>query len=493
MDSERSSEFELQPENTTPRPQGYRRPARNRRKKKILGGFSLAMSLLALFLLLAMGVYGGYSLYNKSISPTDVRLLIPAVITVMVIACISVLASLLCFFLRRQKKGMAITGLVISLLLILICSLGLYAYNYVFSDMEYDDKFDQHSDEDLIVVTVGDDGEVVRNTQRPQETISAEEFKEKYRDKEITFDFLQDEDLPEEAQKVFIPTPEEHSYLKQGHEQISNYLLMGIDYTGASDAIMILSVDRYHQKLKLISIPRDSYVMIPEWNSHKKLSYTYYWGGAQMFVSVMNYNYFMNITDYIAVDIDQLGEIIDYVGGATVDLNEEEIAVLNRRGYYSGIQEGSSHLCGDAAVIYARIRKSSSQDSEINRQGRQREVLTSLLQSAQQMQLTEYPGLIRECLGLCTTSFNSGELMEIAVEVLQGNYTIETNYALINEVPYWGGKIGEDNTFYTIYDMGLASDRLYRIIYEDLYVSAYPDEVIIEEEETEDSSVDPTE
>ena len=478
MDSERSSEFDLQPEHTSPRPQGYRRPARNRRKKKLLGGFSLGFALLALVLLLGIGFYGAYGLYTKRLSATDVRLAIPAVVTVMVFAGLSVLCALTSFFLRRQKKGMAVTGLILSVLLLLICALGLYAYNYVFSDMEHDAAFDDHSDEELIVVTVGDDGEINRETQPIQNSISQEEFEEKYQNKEITFDLIRDHELPEEAKEVFFPTPTESSYLKEGHEQISNYLLMGIDRTGASDAVMILSVDRYHQKLKLISIPRDSYVMIPEWNSHKKLSYTYYWGGAQMAVSTMNYNLFLNITDYIAVEIDQLGDIIDYVGGVTVNLDWDEVRYLSN---YSNITYGDCHLWGDAAVLYARIRQSNSEDNEINRQGRQREVLTSMLQSAQNMDITDYPGLIRECLGLCTTSFNSGELMEIAVEVLQGNYTLETNYALINEVEYWGGKVGDEDLFYCVYDMGVASDRLYRIIYEDLYISAYPDELVIEE------------
>lgn len=481
MESERSSEFDLQPEHTSPRPQGYRRPARNRRKKKLLGGFSLGFALLALVLLLAIGFYSVYGLYTKRLSATDVRLAIPAVITVMVIAGLSVLCSLTSFFLRRQKKAMAVTGLILSLLLILVCALGLYAYNYIFSSMEYDDAFDDHSDEDLIVVTIGDDGEINRETQPIQETISQEEFEEKYQNKEITFELIRDHELPEEAKEVFFPTPTESSYLKEGHEQISNYLLLGIDYTGASDAIMIMSVDRYHQKLKLISIPRDSYVMIPEWNSHKKLSYTYYWGGAQMAVSTMNYNLFLNITDYIAVEIDQLGDIIDYVGGVTVNLDWDEVRYLNNHYCYTGVEYGDAHLGGFAAVHYARMRKSSADDNEINRQSRQREVLTSMLQSAQNMSLTDYPGLIRECLGLCTTSFNSGELMEIAVEVLQGNYSIETDYALINEVEYWGGTVSGDNMFYTVYDMGVASDRLYRIIYEDLYISAYPDELVIEE------------
>ena len=115
MASERSSGLDLQPENTSSRPQGYRRPARNRRKKKLLGGLSLGLALLALLLLLGMGFYGAYGLYSKNLSPTDIRLAIPGVITVMVIAGLSVLCALAAFFLRRQKKGMAVSGLILSL------------------------------------------------------------------------------------------------------------------------------------------------------------------------------------------------------------------------------------------------------------------------------------------------------------------------------------------------------------------------------------------
>ena len=298
MEPERSLEFETQPNNNQDRPQGYRRPPRNRKRRKALGRFSLLMSMLALLLLLAMGVYGVLGWYRGTLSGMEFRLLIPAVILIMVIAGLAALAALLCFFLRKQKKGAAITGLILSILVIAVCTVGLYAYNYLFGRLSHDSDFNAIGQEDLNAVTVGDGGEVIRETQKPPETISREEFEEKYKDKEISFEQLLDEDLPEEATEHFYGEPAGVGYLHEGYEQISNYLLLGIDETGACDAILILSVDRYHQKLKLISIPRDSYVLIPEWNSHKKLSYTYYWGGAQMAVSTINYNFFMYYFSY---------------------------------------------------------------------------------------------------------------------------------------------------------------------------------------------------
>ena len=90
------------------------------------------------------------------------------------------------------------------------------------------------------------------------------------------------------------------------------------------------------------------------------------------------------------------------------------------------------------------------------------------------MPLSEYPEFIKNCLGLCTTSFSSDELMKLSVEVVQHDYSVES-YALVENVDYWGGILGEERYFYVVYDTRRASDWIYRTIYEDLYKSGYPD------------------
>ena len=71
-------------------------------------------------------------------------------------------------------------------------------------------------------------------------------------------------------------------------------------------------------------------------------------------------------------------------------------------------------------------------------------------------------------------STDAPELLDIALEVVQGNYTIES-YSLLESVDYWGGVFGDAQYFYCVYDINRASDWLYRTIYEDLYISSYPD------------------
>lgn len=451
---------------------GYRRPEKNRKnrnKRKTMGLLSLCLCLLGFIFLLVLGIYGIVNLAGGSLSSS-----ILSVAKVIIFACaalgaLALLIAIVALFLRNQKKGAAITAVVLSLLLLFLCGAAIYAYQYIFGAMQEDKTFQNLPDEDLNVVQVKDDGEIQRQTEPPESTVAPEEIEEKSQGKEIEWESLADEDLPEEVKEIIYGSKQENpSYLLEGSEQISTFVLYGTDKKGSSDSIILLSVDRVHKKIKMISIARDSYVTIPQWGSHAKINYAYAWGGAQMAVSTLNYNFFLNVTDYITVNMDQLADIIDLVGGVEVDLNWSEVQSLSK---YRGVQYGKCVLGGEAAVMYSRLRG----DSEINRTGRQREVLTSLMTSVSKMPLTDYPEFIRTCLGMCTTSFNTEELMDIALEVVQNNYDIES-YALLDEVDYWGGILGEERYFYCVYDLNRASDVIYRIIYEDLYVSGYPEE-----------------
>ena len=65
---------------------------------------------------------------------------------------------------------------------------------------------------------------------------------------------------------------------------ITNILLLGIDENNVSDAMMIASIDKQHQKINLISIARDSLVKIEPKNQkayHSKINEAYSHGGEE--------------------------------------------------------------------------------------------------------------------------------------------------------------------------------------------------------------------
>lgn len=63
-------------------------------------------------------------------------------------------------------------------------------------------------------------------------------------------------------------------------KDITNIALFGVDSrdhddTGRSDALMIMSVDKMHGKIKLTSIARDTRVYISDRGSYDKIAHAY--------------------------------------------------------------------------------------------------------------------------------------------------------------------------------------------------------------------------
>lgn len=460
---------------------------KSKQKKKgkrspAVGLCAFILTIIVVVFAVLLGINALQAYMNRELSGEHIQMLMIGVIASAAVAAIALIISVTALCLRSQKKGFAVTAMILAILILLSSGFAIYAYQYLFGAIKQDEEFNNLSDDKLYVVQTGDDGHINRETTAPMTTISQEEIEVMMQDQdpmlEIEWENLTDLDLPEEAlEKMNGVKPEGKSYLTGDHEQISNFLLFGLDEVGSSDAVMIFSLDRVHHKLKLISIPRDSYVQVPAWGSYAKLAYPYFWGGAEWAVGTVNHNYALNITEYISVDMNQLKDIVDMIGGVVVNLDYYEVAYLS---HFSGVHYGDCLLQGDAAVMYARIRESSSTDNEETRTGRQREIIMSILKSVQNMSWKEYPEFIRACLSMCTTSFETEQLLGMCTEVVQNNYTIEQD-ALIAHMDYWGGRIGQEQYFYVVYDLKRASDILYRLIYEDLYVSGYPDEIVPED------------
>ncbi len=454
------------------------RPAR--KNKRTFGAIALCFGVVSLLLLLGVGISLLLSFLNGALAGSDLTLVKTTAIICVVLCAVSMVFAVLTFFRKGQKKGMAVAAVILSLLMTVLCAVGLYLYEYTIGNLKQDEQFNNLSHEELNVVQIADDGEVVRETEdinaamneENRELAESQIYNDRF-DKTIEWEYIDYADIPADARKLIeAQPPASPSYLLKGSDQITNYLLFGLDVGGASDSIMLMSVDRAHKKLKMISLPRDSYVWIEKWGTYSKLAYPYFWGGAEMAVQTVNKNFYLDITDYVTVDFDQLAALVDLVGGVDVELDYDEVYAMRHK--QSGLYVGMNHLYGEAALYYARIRKSNASDNELNRTGRQREVLMSMMQSVKQMPLADYPAFIRECLGMCTTSIAADELLDIAFEVAQGNYTVEAyNLLELKGVEYWGGVFGEAQYFYCVMDLQRASDAIYKTIYEDLYLSGF--------------------
>ncbi len=115
---------------------------------------------------------------------------------------------------------------------------------------------------------------------------------------------------------------------------ITNILLLGTDgrpgeNAQRSDAMMILTVDNKNKSLKLTSLGRDTYVDIPG-HGKQKLTHAYFYGKADLLIETIEENFKLDIHDYAQVDFYSFMDIINVLGGVTVDVQESELKELNK-------------------------------------------------------------------------------------------------------------------------------------------------------------------
>lgn len=231
-----------------------------------------------------------------------------------------------------------------------------------------------------------------------------------------------------------------------------NVLLLGLDFLDGgqqrSDAMMIASVG--YDGLRLCSLMRDTMVDIPN-HGRGKLNSAYALGGAELAMRTVNQAFQLNITNYVAVDIKTLVDLVDAVGGVEVDVSDAEMQNLNKNAWntYKNIskqdpvryahyassqpvtQTGKQLLNGMFATGYARIRYT---DSDYVRTARQREVISGILSQLRKnvYKPTLYIKLWDVYKNSVSTNLNLAEILSLAEKVLVAD-KIETDRFPKNE------------------------------------------------------------
>ena len=212
------------------------------------------------------------------------------------------------------------------------------------------------------------------------------------------------------------------------YDGIANIALFGIDATdgnvGRSDAIMIATVDKIHNKLKLTSIMRDSYVDI-QGHGKDKINHAYAFGGHELALKTLNENFDLNLKDFATVNFSSLPKIIDSIGGIDLGIRNDELQyinnyigdlnTLNKTNVSNITSAGTQHVNGTQALAYCRIRYTAGGDGE--RTERQRIVLSKLFDKFSKISPTKYPSILNELMPMITTSLSSSDILGLAKTV----------------------------------------------------------------------------
>lgn len=198
-----------------------------------------------------------------------------------------------------------------------------------------------------------------------------------------------------------------------------NIVILGVDsrdnsYSNTrSDCIIIASINKKTNDVKLTSVYRDTYVNIDGYGLDK-ITHAYAYGGPELAMSTLNKNLDLNITEFVTVNFETVETIVDAVGGISLTITDAEAGQI---GLSSG---GTYNLDGEEALAYSRIRKI---DSDYQRTERMRTVLEAVFDKIKSLNISALSDLVDTILPLVSTNISSNEIIAMLPSVIFYNIT----------------------------------------------------------------------
>ncbi|SDQ24718.1 LCP family glycopolymer transferase [Virgibacillus salinus] len=202
-----------------------------------------------------------------------------------------------------------------------------------------------------------------------------------------------------------------------------NILLLGVDERendkGRSDTMILMSLNPQINSMKMLSIPRDTYVDIPD-RGMDKINHAYAFGGVGLSVQTVENNFDVPIHFYVKVNMEGFKQGIDALGGVTI---------TNDRAFSQGgvdFPTGEINLNGEEALKYIRMRKGDPR-GDIGRNERQRSVIKAAIgEAASFSSITKITDILGILGGNVKTDLNMDQMQTLFSDYRQTRNNIDT-------------------------------------------------------------------
>jgi polyisoprenyl-teichoic acid--peptidoglycan teichoic acid transferase len=182
-------------------------------------------------------------------------------------------------------------------------------------------------------------------------------------------------------------------------------LLMGIDDSQTrhfgkgtrTDAMMVLTLNKKENAVKLLSIPRDSYVTIPGRTSKTRINEANAYGGTKLAIETVQNVLDIPIDYYVKMNFNAFLDVVDALGGVDVNvpyaLTEQDSK--DRAGAIK-LKPGMQHLNAEQTLALARTRH---YDNDIQRGLRQQAILKAIAKKAMSVNAIAKEGKVIDAVG----------------------------------------------------------------------------------------------
>jgi LCP family protein required for cell wall assembly len=218
-------------------------------------------------------------------------------------------------------------------------------------------------------------------------------------------------------------------------------LLLGVDKRpdddggSRSDTMILVRIDPATQSASILSIPRDTKVIVPGFGVQKvNAAYAFgeansdevQGGGPGLTMRTIEANFGIHVDYYAEVDFAGFEKIIDTVGGVTIDnpyaIKDDEYPADGNNYMRVYFPPGWQHLDGEDALIYARTRHD---DGDSMRSVRQQQLLLALREQAMNLDLisnaTELLGELRDSVRTDLSPSQALELARLGTRIDEAN------------------------------------------------------------------------
>lgn len=218
--------------------------------------------------------------------------------------------------------------------------------------------------------------------------------------------------------------PSEEGKTDDGVDNLQ-FLMLGVDSLDSkkadnarSDTIMIVNVNPKTKGVNIISIPRDTYADIRGYKK-QKINHSFKYGGSELTLDTVNNLLGTNIKYYMTIDYRFVEDVVDKLGGITVDVPidmkyEDPTADPPLK---IDIGAGTQNLNGHDAIGFLRFRK-GYKDADLGRVKAQQQFMSALLNKIKDPKsMVRLPLLIGPYLSYSENNIPIKKLAEVGISM----------------------------------------------------------------------------
>jgi len=181
---------------------------------------------------------------------------------------------------------------------------------------------------------------------------------------------------------------------------------------GQSDTILLLRFDPEKNKMVVLSVPRDTQIILGKYGVQKINNANVVGGAARAASEVSKLLNGVNIDRYVRVNVLGVGKLIDILGGLTIDVPKDMKYTDETQHLFVDLKQGRQHLNGDQVMQLLRFRHDLYGD--LGRMQRQQLVIRALIsEMINPSTIAKIPQLLQSLKSDIDTNLSIEELMAL--------------------------------------------------------------------------------